>query len=145
MPTTRRTRTIAAPPEDVWRVVGDPHHLPRWWPRVRRVESVDSQSFTMVLLTEKGKPVRADQRLLHSERPRHRAWRQELEDSPFERLMDEAVTEIALVEAGGATDVSIELRQKLRGMARFGGFLVRRANRRLLDEALDGLEHACGR
>jgi uncharacterized protein YndB with AHSA1/START domain len=129
----------------VWRVVGDPHHLPRWWPRVRRVESVDSQSFTMVLMTEKGKPVRADQRLLHSERPRHQAWQQQLEDSPFERLMDEAVTEIALVDAGDATDVSIELRQKLRGMARFGGFLVRRANRRILDEALDGLEHACGR
>ena len=34
MPTARRSRTIAAPAEELWEVIGDPHHLPRWWPRV---------------------------------------------------------------------------------------------------------------
>ncbi|MGH2855564.1 MAG: SRPBCC family protein, partial [Solirubrobacteraceae bacterium] len=40
MPTTQRTRTIAAPAGEVWELVSDPHHLPRWWPRVARVEGV---------------------------------------------------------------------------------------------------------
>ena len=40
MPTARRSRTVAAPPERVWGTVGDPYHLPRWWPRVTRVEAV---------------------------------------------------------------------------------------------------------
>jgi hypothetical protein len=36
--------------------------------------------------------------------------------------------------------VTIALRQRLRGWARFAPFLVKRGTRRLLDEALDGLE-----
>ena len=39
MPTTRRSRTFAAEPNRVWSIVGDAHHLPRWWPRVERVEA----------------------------------------------------------------------------------------------------------
>jgi alkyldihydroxyacetonephosphate synthase len=38
VPTTKHTRTIAAPAGEVWELIGDPHHLPRWWPRVARVE-----------------------------------------------------------------------------------------------------------
>ena len=48
MPTARRSRTVPAPPERVWEIVGDPHHLPRWWPRVQRVESVTDEHFTEV-------------------------------------------------------------------------------------------------
>ena len=29
-----RSRTLAAAPEAVWRVVADPRALVRWWPRV---------------------------------------------------------------------------------------------------------------
>jgi hypothetical protein len=127
-------------------VVGDPHHLPRWWPRVTRIEAAGDGRWTQVLATAKGRPVRADFRLLESRHARRRVWAQELEDSPFERLMTEAVTAIDLEPAAGdATLVTIELRQRLRGLARFGWFLVRRATRRVLDEALDGLELACGR
>ena len=145
MPTTRRSRTIDAPVEDVWDVVSDPHHLPRWWPRVTRVEGAEEGRFTQVLATAKGKPVRADFRVVESVPRRRQLWAQELEDSPFERLMGEALTEIGLEPADAATQVAIEMRQRLRGFARFGWFLVRRANVRVLDEALDGLERACGR
>ena len=145
MPTTTRERTIEAPPDEIWAVVDDPHHLPRWWPRVQRVEGVDPDRWTQVFVTRKGKPVRADYFVSASERLRLRTWEQELEDSPFERLMDEAVTEIRLEPAAAGTSVTLEVRQKLRGFARFGWFLVKRANRRVLDEALDGLERACAR
>jgi uncharacterized protein YndB with AHSA1/START domain len=144
LPTTARTRTVSAAPEAIWDVVADPHHLPRWWPRVGRVEGVERNRFTKVFMTEKGRPVRADFVMEETEPPRAVRWRQEIEDSPFERVLDAAVTEVRLAPADGATAVTIELRQKLRGMARLAPFLVRRATRRLLDEALDGLERACG-
>lgn len=140
MPVTRRTRTIPAPVEDVWDVVGDPHHLPRWWPRVQRMESVDAGSFTMVMPTAKGRPVRADFRVLASEPPHRRAWTQELEGGPFERMLGEATTALELAPREQATEVSIELRQRLRGWARFGGLMFRRAARIQLDDALVGLE-----
>ncbi len=145
MPRTTRRRTLRAAPEEVWQVVADPHHFPRWWPRVERVEGVDPDHWTKVFMTSKGKPVRADFELLESHPTSVRAWRQELEDSPFEGVLDDAVTEVRLAPTGEGVEVTIEQRQKLRGMARFGRFLVRRATGRVLDEALDGLERACGR
>jgi hypothetical protein len=51
------------------------------------------------------------------------------------------VTQVRLEPAyGDGTEVTIVLRQQLRGWARFAPFLVKRGTRRLLDEALDGLE-----
>jgi hypothetical protein len=35
--------------------------------------------------------------------------------------------------------------RRLRGLSRLGGFMVRRATRKQLDEALDGLQQAVGR
>lgn len=140
MPTTSRTRTVEASREDAWELVADPHHLPRWWPRVRRVEHVGPHGWTKVFLTQRGRPVRADYTLLEAQRPARVAWRQEVEGSPFERLLEEAVTEVVLDDAGTATQVTIVLRQRLRGWARFAPFLVRRATRRLVDEALDGVQ-----
>ena len=145
MPRTTRRRTLRAPAEEVWKVVADPHHFPRWWPRVERVEAVDRDRWTKVFMTTKGKPVRADFVLVESRPPSLRVWRQEVEDSPFERVLDDAITQVRIEPAGDGVEVTIEQRQKLRGMARFGRFLVRRATGRLLDEALDGLERACVR
>jgi uncharacterized protein YndB with AHSA1/START domain len=146
MPTTRRDRTLRADRGDVWEVIADPHHLPRWWPRVGRVERVDADRWTQVFLTEKGRPIRADYRLRASEPPRRREWEQEVADSPFERVLHESVTEVRLdAEGEAATRVTIEVRQRMRGLSRLGGFMVRRASRRLLDEALEGLRVACER
>jgi carbon monoxide dehydrogenase subunit G len=142
VPTTSRKRTVDADRDAVWDLVSDPHHLPRWWPKVKRVEHAGPASWTKVFVTARGRTVRADFTRLEG-RPRELvAWRQELEDSPFERLLDEAVTEVRLADAGPATEVTIVLRQKLRGWARLAPFLVKRATRKLLDEALDGL-HRC--
>jgi Polyketide cyclase / dehydrase and lipid transport len=147
MPTSRRSRTINASPEHVWEVVADPHHMPRWWPHVKRMEGVDPDRFTQVLTTRKGRPVRMDFRLLESEPPGpagdppgRRVWEQEVAGTPFERVLGEAITEIVLEPADGVTRVTIVLRQKLRGYSRTGGFLLRRATHARLDEALDGLE-----
>jgi carbon monoxide dehydrogenase subunit G len=140
MPTTRRSRMVAAVPERVWQTVSDPYHLPRWWPRVERVESVTADHFTEVLTTERGRAVRADFRVVDSRAPERHAWEQELAGSPFERIMTAARTEVRLAPEGAGTRVTVLVRQDMRGTARFGGFMVRRATRRVLDEALTALE-----
>jgi uncharacterized protein YndB with AHSA1/START domain len=144
VPTARRSRTIAAPVQELWELVCDPHHLPRWWPRVARVERAGEGSFTQVLMTRKGKPVRADFHLAELDEPRHVAWEQDLEGTPFERLLASARTEVALAPARDGTEITLTVRQKLRGWSRVGPFFFRSATRKQLDEALTGLEAACG-
>jgi uncharacterized protein YndB with AHSA1/START domain len=142
--TARRTRTIAAPPQAVWKVIEDPHHMPRWWPGVRRMEGVQQDRFTQVFTTRKGRAVRMDFELLASEPPQRRAWSQDVTGTPFERVLTESITEIALEPVSGGTRVTIVQRQKLRGSARTGAFLLRRASGKKLDEALEGLARICG-
>lgn len=146
MHTARRHRVIRASPDELWGLVSDPHHLPRWWPRVSRVEAVEGDAFTEVLKTAKGKLVRADFTLVEvDEEQRRLTWSQELEGSPFARLLASAETEVRLAAQGSGTDVTIELRQALTGFfPRFGGYLVRRAASATLAEALDGLERIGG-
>jgi uncharacterized protein YndB with AHSA1/START domain len=146
MPTVSRSRTIVAPAQELWDVISDPHHLPRWWPRVTRVEDVEEDAFTEVMKTRKGKLVRADFRVLARDDSAHSlTWTQLLEGSPFARVLKSAETEVRL-QAGSAqtTEVTIQLRQALNGVSRFGGYMVRRAARATLDEALGGLERIGG-
>jgi uncharacterized protein YndB with AHSA1/START domain len=142
MPTTQGTRTIAASRQELWDVLGDPHHLPRWWPRVTRVEAVEDGAFTQVLMSSKGKIVRADFTLVDSVVEQRIVWAQRIEGTPFERILQSAETEISLADAdadadadaeeeahgdnldGGlvaGTKVTIELRQTLRN-ARLGSW-----------------------
>ncbi len=146
MPDASAVRTIAAPAAELWDVISDPHHLPRWWPRVTRVEDVEDGEFTEVMKTRKGKLVRADFRVLaRDDAARSLTWVQQIEGSPFARVLKSAETEVRL-QAGSAqaTEVTIELRQVLNGVSRFGGYMVRRAARATLEEALGGLERIGG-
>lgn len=146
MPTVSRSRTISAPADRVWGVIADPHDMPRWWPLVTRMEGVDEHQFTQVLRTRKGRLVRADFRVLASDPPAtgtdeggRRVWEQEIPGTPFERVLGQAVTEVVLEPAEGATRVTITQTQQLRGYSRTGGFLLRRATKAKLSEALDAL------
>ena len=135
-----RSRTVAAPVDDVWRIVRDPYHLPRWWPRTERVEGVSDAGWTSVLTSDRGRAVRADYRVQASRGRELRRWAQELAGTPFERIFASLVTELVLTPAGSQTVVGIEVTQRPRGWARFGGFILRRATRRRqLDAALAGL------
>ena len=143
MPTTRRHRTVAAPPNEVWELIADPHHLPRWWPGVSRVEGVSDDRWTEVHMTKRGRPIRVDFQLLASDQPYRRLWEQEIAGTPFERVLDQSVTELVLEPGDGGTEITIELRQKLRGYSRTGGWMLRKSTRKRLDEALDGLARIC--
>ena len=131
----KRSRALGVPAETVWEVVGDPYQIPRWWPRVSRVESVDEDGWSTILGSPRGRSVRADWRLVASEPPVRRRWAQALAGSPFERLFVQNEVEVRLE----GEQVTIEIEQRVRGWARLAPFIVRRAAKKVADEALDGL------
>lgn len=143
-----RRRTVAVPIAEVWSLVSDPYSLPRWWPRVSRVENVEQKSagrrsqWTKVLETSEGRGVRADYRCLSSAENERYVWEQELEGTPFARHLRSSRIEIALREAGDGTQVDLSSVQALKGMSRLGSPMMRRGQGEILDEALDGIERA---
>lgn len=134
-----RARTLPVPPARVWSVICDVHHLSRWWPGVRRIEGVEGDRFTEVLQTRRGRSVRVDLRIAASEPPNRLLWEQELAGTPFERVLASSAIELRVEPDGEGSTVTISQRQRLRGYSRLGGWMLRRATRRRLDEALDGL------
>ena len=145
-----RSRVLAAPLAEVWKVIEDPYQMPRWWPAVERMEGVDDEHFTQVFTSRRRRTVRADFRLLNSEAPGgqytsgHRAWAQEVAGTPFEPVLHESITEVVVEPADGGTQVTIAQRQRLRGYSKAGALAMRSATAKRLDEALDGLERILG-
>ncbi|MDQ2676129.1 MAG: SRPBCC family protein [Actinomycetota bacterium] len=142
-----RTRTVAAPVGAVWDLVSDPHSLPRWWPKVMRVEDVTGRGqrsrWTAVLETDSGSGVRADFRCTASTEGERYAWSQDLAGTAFERILTQAGLEIKLEPARAeGTSVRMTSDETLRGLSRLGGPMLRGAARRRLDEALDGIDRA---
>jgi uncharacterized protein YndB with AHSA1/START domain len=156
VPTASRSRVITAPIDDLWELISDPHHLPRWWPRVERVEDVHDGAFTEVMKTRKGKVVRADFQLLDADaHTRTLRWEQRVQGTPFEQVLRSSLTEVRLAQSSAAaTEVAIELQQELTrwksnamitGLApRLGSYMVRRAAMSTLEQALDGLAQISG-
>lgn len=140
MPTTRRTRSVAAEPAEVWRTVSDPSHQPRWWPLVTRMEGVEPDAFTQLLSTSKGRNIRADFRVVECVEPSVYRYEQELAGSPFERILRHNEMTVELEPQGEGTTIALTRRTQLRGMSALGGLMWRRAAARQLDEALDALE-----
>lgn len=143
-----RTRSVQAPVAEVWKLVSDPYNLPRWWPRVSRVENVDAKpggkrtQWTQVLATSEGRSVRADFRCVSSAEGERYVWEQELEGTPFERHLNGLRVEVGMRARDGGTEVSLTEEQSLKGMSKLGSPLMKRARKDVLDEALDGIEAA---
>ena len=143
-----RRRRLDAPPGKIWSVISDPYHLPRWWPRTQRVENVSEgggtrgRKWTQVLETKDGRAIRADYRCVGAATAKHYAYEQLLAGTPFEGFLASATTEIRLEPDEVGTEVTLQSRQRLKGLSRLGGFMMRRATGRTLAEALRGLERA---
>ena len=143
MPTVTRSRTVPRRRQEVWELVSDPWQLPRWWPHVERVEEATPETWTTVMLSSRGRAIRADHTRTASEEPERLEWRQELDESPFERVFASASTVVELgAEDDASTRVELTAEERLRGRYRLGGWLVRRAARRRLDDALAAIAAA---
>jgi len=139
VPTATRTRRIAADQTRIWELLADPRERSRWVPGCNRVEGVTDDEWTEVFLTKHGKQVRLDFRFVRFDRPWRILWEQELEGTPFARVLEESLTEVVLEPDGIETIVTIAQSQKLRGYSRTGGLLLRRGSTARLDRALAGL------
>ncbi len=147
-----RNRLLLATPASVWELIADPFAMTRWWPDVVRVEGVEEDRFTLVFQSKRKRAVRMDFRVLASDAPGsggepsgHRAWEQEVQGTPFERVLDSSITEVVLDPVhGGTTQVTIAQAQKLRGYSRTGALMLRRSTEKRLAEALDALEQIVG-
>jgi uncharacterized protein YndB with AHSA1/START domain len=147
MPRVVRRRRIPASAQEIWSVISDPYHLPRWWPRTSRVENVSpgegkGRRWTQVLETRDGRGVRADYRCISAASGERYVYEQQLDETPFEGILRSARTEIRLQPQDGTTEVTLASVQRLRGLSRFGSPMMRRATGRTLAEALAGLERA---
>jgi uncharacterized protein YndB with AHSA1/START domain len=148
VPKVSRKRVIGAPVDRVWELISDPHSLPRWWPKTTRVEDVREgdgpaeTEWTSVFGTERGNAVRADYRCTTAEPQRRYAWQQQIEDSPFERVLKSAAVSIELAPGDGGTVVTVTANETLRGLSRLGSPMMRGAAGGRLDDALDGIERA---
>jgi uncharacterized protein YndB with AHSA1/START domain len=165
MPTSSDTRLLPVVPQPLWELVSDPHHLPRWWPRVERVEGVGDAAFTEVLRSERGRLVRADFEVVERDDVGMRLiWAQQVEGTPFARVLAASEIEVRVQPRTGSdenagSDVTITLTQTphawlpaantgpagafalLDGLfARVGGPMVRKAAEKTVRGALDGLE-----
>ncbi len=112
-----------------------------------RVEDVTgkgkSTRWTSALQTDRGNVVRADFRCIGSTEPKRFAWIQDIEGTPFERILRAAECEVLLEPAdSGSTEVTLMNDESLKGLSRLGSRMMRGAAKRRLDEALDGLEQA---
>ncbi|MEA2332782.1 MAG: hypothetical protein QOH58_2920 [Thermoleophilaceae bacterium] len=140
----RRETVVPAAREEVWSLISDPARLAQWWPGVTRVEEATAAAWTTVLSSPKGRTVRADYTRVSATEPERLVWRQEVEESPFERILAEATTTVELSAADGGTRVVIALDQKPRGWARFAPVQFRSAGTRQVQGALTGLERLFG-
>jgi uncharacterized protein YndB with AHSA1/START domain len=142
----RRERVMPATAPEVWNVVSDPMRLPAWWPGVSRVEEASREAWTTVLVSPKGKQVRADYSLDEAHEHERIRWRHEVEASPFERLLAESTVELKLHpdSEGTGTRVELTLAQRPRGWARFSPFQLRAAAVRQAESALAGLADLFG-
>jgi uncharacterized protein YndB with AHSA1/START domain len=140
----RAETVVPAAPEEVWGLVSNPARLPQWWPGVTRVEEASPEAWTMVLTSRQGKAVRVDYTLVEAEAERRLVWRQEVEESPFERILASATTEIAIAPEASGTRVSVALDQRPRGWARFAPLQFRAAGRRQVRGAVEGLDAVFG-
>lgn len=141
---------IAADRRSVWKLVSDPYHRTRWWPKVSRVEDVhetaggSGSQWTDVLTTASGKGVRAEFRCVWARDLESYGWEQKIEGTPFAKVLSSSVTSVDLEDRDQSTYVAIEVNQRLRGLSRLGGFMLKRATGAQVAEALNALEQVLG-
>ncbi|MGB0119518.1 MAG: SRPBCC family protein [Solirubrobacterales bacterium] len=146
MPKVTRKKLLPAEPDHVYDVISDPRRLKDWWPRVSRVEDVEGKAgaartrWTNVMAADSGRKLRMDYASTAATRPERYAWEHELEGTPFEKHMSSQTTEVRLKPSAEGTLIELTASHTLRGSARIAGFMMKKTQRQMLDQALVSLE-----
>lgn len=145
MPSVSRKTVLPASPDLVYDVISDPRRLTDWWPRVTRVEDVDGKpgtartQWTNVLAADSGRKLRMDYRCIGATRPERYVWEHELGGTPFEEHLQNQTTEVRLAPAAEGTEITLTASHTLRGSARLAGFMMKKTQKQMLDQALAAL------
>ncbi len=86
--------------------------------------------------------MRADFRCTAATNAERYEWEQEVEGTPFERVLKSSRVELKLRPTPAGTAVTLAGEESLRGLSRLGSSMLRGAARRRLDDALAGIENA---
>lgn len=133
-------------PDRVYDLVSDPSRLPEWWPRVVRVEDVaggpgsERTRWTSVLGADSGRMLRLDFRCTGATRPDRYEWEHELDGTPYERHLARQAFEVRITGKDEGSEVTLTTVNNLRGAAKVAGFSMKKGQRELIEEALEGLE-----
>ena len=148
MPRAVRRRQFQSEPERVWEYATNPRNLPRWWPRTASVRALSGTGnqigsrWTQCLAAKSGNKIEANLICTRADAPGTWRFEQRPEDTPFEKMLKEAWTELRIAAGPNGTSVELELGQKLQGMARLGALFVRSASAKTAQEALGNLAAA---
>ena len=98
--------------------------------------------WTTVLGTQRGRGVRADYRCTGATAGERYVWEQDIDGTPFEKILRAAELQIRLEGQTEGTLITLTSSERLRGLSRLGSPMMRRATRQRLEEALSGIERA---
>ena len=150
LPATSRDRVIEVDPDSVWEFVSDPSNLRTWWPRVVGVEFLqgepgqDGLRWTMVLESDSGRRMRLDYGFAEAVKPSRVVWFHELEGTRFGEHLNRQETTVTIEPAGAGSRVTITSDGELKGAAKLASFALKSDQKKMLEQALDGLSKALG-
>jgi uncharacterized protein YndB with AHSA1/START domain len=129
----------------VWEFVSNPGNLPRWWPRVVRVEGVVGRSgtatlsWTSLLEADSGRRVRLDFEATNCDPPVQFSWCQELTGTQFEKHLRRQEYSIRLEGSQDRTVLELVAETDLKGSAKLATLNLRKSQGQVLDRALADL------
>lgn len=91
------------------------------------------------MAADSGRKIRMDYTCTAANRPVRYEWQHELAGTPFEDHLLSQTTLIALQSSSTGTEVRLTAEHTLRGSARLAGFMMRKTQRQMLDQALQNL------
>ncbi len=148
----RRSRSLRGRPPRAWRLLADPDNLPRWWPETdaRRVASRARPGARPQPLhpglgdRARARPVRADYRCTAATRASGSSGSSRSRAPRSRSSCARAVLEVRVGEDEGEerSRVTIEARRRCAASRVSAAPMMRRATKRTLEAALDGIERA---
>ena len=135
-----RSRSLPADPAQVWKLVGDPGKLARWWPNVDRIDRPATDAAVRWVISPRGRAVPMNYRIASGAAERSIVWSQQIVGSPFARSLKASTESFQVGPDPVGSLVTLELDRRLRGTAKLGWPFMLRGQRRELDRALDALE-----
>lgn len=96
----------------------------------------------MVLEADSGRRMRLDYACAGAERPSHVVWFHELEGTRFSEHLNRQQTTVVIEPVTGGSRVKITSDGELKGAAKLASFALKSDQKKMLEQALDGLSAA---